>query len=81
MNLDLVQLKCGLSQIKLFRKRKPCTNTEIFTDMLRNPSLNATYLIIDALDECVTDLPKLLDFVAKHSSMSSCVKWIVSSCN
>ena len=55
--------------------------TEIFTDVLRNPSLNATYLIIDALDECVTDLPKLLDFVAKHSSMSSRIKWIVSSRN
>jgi archaellum biogenesis ATPase FlaH len=54
---------------------------EIFTEVLRDPSLNATYLIIDALDECVTDLPKLLDFVAKHSSISSRVKWIVSSRN
>ena len=55
--------------------------TEIFTDVLRDPSLNAIYLIVDALDECVTDLPKLLDFVAKHSSVSSRVKWIVSSRN
>ncbi|KAF2452262.1 NACHT domain-containing protein [Lineolata rhizophorae] len=55
--------------------------TEIFTDVLQDPGLNATYLIIDALDECVTDLPKLLDFVAKHSSVSSRVKWIVSSRN
>ena len=54
---------------------------EIFTDVLRDPSLNAIYLIVDALDECVTDLPKLLDFVAKHSSVSSRVKWIVSSRN
>jgi hypothetical protein len=36
---------------------------------------------IDALDECVTDLPKLLEFVTKQSSMSHRVKWIVSSRN
>jgi hypothetical protein len=39
------------------------------------------YLIIDALDECHMDRKKLLDFVAKHSSASSQVKWIVSSHN
>ncbi|KAF2033038.1 hypothetical protein EK21DRAFT_98596 [Setomelanomma holmii] len=44
-----------------------------------DPSLRMTYLIIDALDECVTDLPKLLKFVAKQSYASSRVKWIVSS--
>jgi hypothetical protein len=55
--------------------------TEIFIDMLRDPNLHPTYLIIDALDECITDRPKLLEFVAKHSSASSCVKWIVSSRN
>jgi hypothetical protein len=55
---------------------------EIFADVLQDPSLNTTYLIIDALDECITDLPKLLEFVAKQSSASSCrVKWIVSSRN
>jgi hypothetical protein len=55
--------------------------TEIFTNVLRDPNLKTTYLIVDALDECVTDLPKLLDFVAKQSSTSSRVKWIVSSRN
>jgi hypothetical protein len=54
---------------------------EIFADVLQDPSLRMTYLIIDALDECVTDLPKLLEFVAKQSSASSRVKWIVSSRN
>ena len=49
--------------------------------MLQDPSLNTTYLIIDALDECVTDLLKLLNFVVKQSSISSHVKWIVSSRN
>ncbi|KAJ6192248.1 beta transducin-like protein HET-E2C*40, partial [Bipolaris maydis] len=55
--------------------------TEIFTDVLQDVSLGTTYLIIDALDECVTDLPKLLSFIAKQSSVSSRVKWIVSSRN
>jgi hypothetical protein len=55
--------------------------TEIFVDVLQDPSLSTTYLIIDALDECVTDLPKLLEFVAKRSSTSSPIKWIVSSRN
>jgi hypothetical protein len=55
--------------------------TEIFEDVLRDPSLRPTYLVIDALDECLTDLPMLLAFVGKQSSLSSCVKWIVSSRN
>ena len=55
--------------------------TEIFADVLQDASLSATYLIIDALDECVTDLPKLLSFIAKQSSATSRVKWIVSSRN
>ncbi len=54
---------------------------EIFTNILQDPSLNSTYLIIDALDECVTDLPKLLDFIVQKSSVSPRVKWIVSSRN
>jgi hypothetical protein len=55
--------------------------TEILLDVLRDPNLSTTYLIIDALDECITDRPKLLEFVAKHSSTSDRVKWIVSSRN
>jgi hypothetical protein len=55
--------------------------TEIFTDVLRDPQLRATYLIIDALDECVTDLLKLLYFITKQSSASSRIKWIMSSRN
>jgi hypothetical protein len=57
------------------------TLAKIFTDVLRDPSLTTTYLIVDALDECVTDLPKLLGFVAEQSSASSRIKWIVSSRN
>ncbi|KAL1641602.1 Vegetative incompatibility protein HET-E-1 [Didymella pomorum] len=55
--------------------------TEIFVDVLRDSGLNTTYLIIDALDECITDLSNLLDFIARQSSSSSRVKWIVSSRN
>ncbi|KAF1934969.1 HET-domain-containing protein, partial [Clathrospora elynae] len=55
--------------------------TEIFADVLRDPSLSTTYLVIDALDECITERPKLLDFIAKQSSLSARVKWIVSSRN
>ncbi len=54
---------------------------EIFTDILQDQSLTSTYLIIDALDECVTDLLKLLDFIIQRSSTSPHVKWIVSSRN
>ena len=39
--------------------------SEIFTNILQDPSLNSTYLLIDALDECVADLPKLLDFIVQ----------------
>jgi len=56
--------------------------SEIFTNILQDLSLNSTYLIIDALDECVAeDLPKLLDFIVQKSSVSPRVKWIVSSRN
>ena len=55
--------------------------TEIFVEVLRDPSLSTTYLMIDALDECVTDRPKLLELIAKQSSGSSRVKWVVSSRN
>jgi hypothetical protein len=55
--------------------------TEIFMDVLHDPTLRPTYLVVDALDECVTDLPMLLDFVRNQSSVSSRVKWIVSSRN
>jgi len=55
--------------------------TDIFANMLDDLSLNTTYLIIDALDECATDLPQLLEFIIKQSSASSRIKWIVSSRN
>jgi Ni2+-binding GTPase involved in maturation of urease and hydrogenase len=32
--------------------------TEIFVDVLRDPSLRPTFLVIDALDECVTNVTR-----------------------
>jgi hypothetical protein len=55
--------------------------SEIFTDILQDPSLDYVYLIVDALDECVADLPRLMDFIVQTSSISSRIKWIVSSRN
>jgi hypothetical protein len=55
--------------------------SEIFTSILQDPSLKSTYLIVDALDECETDLPQLLNLVIRTASISPRVKWIVSSRN
>ncbi|ORY15390.1 NACHT domain-domain-containing protein [Clohesyomyces aquaticus] len=55
--------------------------SEIFTSILQDPNLGSTYLAVDALDECMVDLLKLLDFIAQQSSASPRVKWIVSSRN
>ncbi|OAG11168.1 WD40 repeat-like protein [Paraphaeosphaeria sporulosa] len=54
---------------------------EIFTDILQDSSLDNTYFLIDALDECVKDLEKLLAFLIQKSSLSPRVKWIVTSRN
>ncbi|CAM1503447.1 Fc.00g082230.m01.CDS01 [Cosmosporella sp. VM-42] len=55
--------------------------SEILTSILQDPNLQSAFLIIDALDECVTDLPQLLDLIAIKSSEFPRVKWIVSSRN
>nr|CAL30201.1 HNWD3 [Podospora anserina] len=54
---------------------------EILTSILQDPVVRIAYLFIDALDECVTDLPRLLKLIVEMSSTSSRVKWIVSSRN
>lgn len=55
--------------------------SKIFIDILEDLSLNSIYFIINALNEYIVDLLKLLDFVAQKSSISSYVKQIVSSRN
>ncbi|KAJ5256671.1 hypothetical protein N7478_012775 [Penicillium angulare] len=53
----------------------------VLTNILDDPHLESTYLIVDALDECVAGLDQLLDFLVRKSSAYSRVKWIVSSRN
>ncbi|KAM0247351.1 hypothetical protein ACHAQJ_009885 [Trichoderma viride] len=55
--------------------------SDIFSSMLKDASLGRVYVIIDALDECVTDLPKLLDFINTKSSLFPRIRWMVSSRN
>ncbi|RDW62302.1 hypothetical protein BP6252_11735 [Coleophoma cylindrospora] len=57
------------------------TLSEALTNILRDPRADSIYLIIDALDECVTDMPRLVDFIAQTSPILPRVKWIVSSRN
>lgn len=55
--------------------------SDILGGMLGDPNLQATYLVVDALDECIHDLPRLLKFIVEQSFTLSQVKWIVSSRN
>jgi len=50
-------------------------------EMLEDPNLKITYLVIDALDECVMDQQKLLSLIVQISSISAHVKCVVSSRN
>ncbi|KAM7210765.1 Heterokaryon incompatibility protein (HET) domain containing protein, partial [Rhypophila decipiens] len=53
--------------------------SEILREMLEDPNLKTTYLFVDALDECIVDLPKLLEFAVRISSDR--VKWLLTSRN
>ncbi|KAK0720354.1 hypothetical protein B0H67DRAFT_599864 [Lasiosphaeris hirsuta] len=53
--------------------------SKVLREMLEDPNLKVTYVVIDALDEYLTDLPKLLDLVICTSSER--VKWLVASQN
>jgi hypothetical protein len=56
------------------------TLSSVLTDMLQDPGLNRTYLIVDALDECQSGLEQLLRLILCNvSDSSSRVKWLVSS--
>ena len=54
--------------------------SNILDSMLQDPSLPDTTLVIDALDECETDLQRLLDLIVRVSATSR-IKWLVSSRN
>ncbi|KAJ5387104.1 hypothetical protein N7509_009645 [Penicillium cosmopolitanum] len=55
--------------------------SDIFTQILKDPTLQTTYFIVDALDECTTDLNLLLGLITRESSSPKQVKWIISSRN
>ncbi|KAM5370902.1 hypothetical protein ACJZ2D_008335 [Fusarium nematophilum] len=64
----------------LFEDSNACVALgRILTAMLEDPSSKGTVLVIDALDECVTDLPQLLELIVELSD--SAVKLVVSSRN
>lgn len=47
-----------------------------------NNSQQPTCLLVDAIDECVSeDMPRLLDFIVKMSKKFPYIKWVVSSRN
>ncbi|KAL2829454.1 quinon protein alcohol dehydrogenase-like superfamily [Aspergillus cavernicola] len=52
--------------------------SKILSKMLDDPDLPEVYLIIDALDECQTDLDQLLELLTRHIS-SSRLRCLVSS--
>lgn len=52
--------------------------TGIFVDIPRTLETSNTIIVIDALDECETDLAKLLDFYFHRLDMPR-VKWVLSS--
>lgn len=54
--------------------------SEIFVSILQDSKVKEIILIIDALDECETDLPKLLDAIVHQFTLPN-VKWIISSRN
>ncbi|KAF1818120.1 uncharacterized protein K489DRAFT_374592 [Dissoconium aciculare CBS 342.82] len=53
--------------------------TKLFSDILQDPQLNSTIFIIDALDECSSQLTDLLHYIASVSARSPRVKWLYSS--
>jgi hypothetical protein len=58
------------------------TMGRILSDMLNDASLPPTYLLVDALDECTTDLSELLQIITDASvGQRSRVKWLVTSRN
>jgi len=77
-----VQKKYDLAGNPLFRDTNAWVAlSEIFTGILEDPSLPRTYLIIDALDECIIERGLLLNLVVRELPKHSNVKWIISSRN
>lgn len=52
---------------------------ELFKDVLKDPRFLPTYIIVDALDECLKDLKHIQEFILDSSSITNKVRWLVSS--
>ncbi|KAJ4137189.1 hypothetical protein NW768_002770 [Fusarium equiseti] len=50
----------------------------ILSDILKDPNMSGTVLVVDALDECEHELPNLLKFIVDTHAENG-TKWIVSS--
>jgi hypothetical protein len=55
--------------------------SDIFENMTRDTNIKTNYIVVDALDECLVDLPKLLNLIIHTTASSSRIKWLVSSRN
>ncbi|OAQ74440.1 Vegetative incompatibility protein HET-E-1 [Purpureocillium lilacinum] len=53
--------------------------SEAFRNMLQDRHLSPVYLAVDALDECETDLPRLIELISSSLTLTDKVKWVVSS--
>lgn len=53
---------------------------DIFEKMIQSPHWEATFVMVDALDECVSGRDRLLDLIVQLST-STKIKWIISSRN
>jgi len=54
--------------------------SQVLESIIQDERLQNAYLMVDALDECITDRDQLLRFIASHT-ISPRIKWIVSSRN
>ncbi|KAL2195022.1 NACHT domain-containing protein, partial [Corynascus similis CBS 632.67] len=80
--ISYVQEKYDATGNPIFRDRNAWVAlSEVFTNILKDPTLPPTRLIIDALDECIEGLDLLLGLIVQSSAIFSNVKWIVSSRN
>ena len=53
----------------------------VFTNIANDPRSRATYILVDALDECTEDQTLLLSFLAENATTYPHIKWVVSSRN
>ncbi|KZF22401.1 WD40 repeat-like protein [Xylona heveae TC161] len=57
---------------------------QVFFSMIKDDNLKRAFLIVDALDECLTEepgLPQLLQFINETSRNNDKIKWLISSRN